>query len=295
MAGLEARFDAPREADRRAALARWLSDPKNPLTWRSIVNRAWQAHFGRGLVDTPNDFGRMGGRPSHPELLDWLASTFRDDGGSLKRLDRLMVTSAAYRQTSAHDPGKAAVDADDRLLWRMNRTRLDAESIRDAVLAASGRLDRSMGGPSVRHFILSPGVHVTPKVDYASYDWDAPGSGRRSVYRFLFRTLPDPFMDVFDSADASQLTATRNASITPLQALALLNDPFLIRQSEHFARRLEHLAAQPEARVRAAFVLAIGREPDPDEARVWADYAERRGTANFCRMLLNSNEFLFVD
>jgi hypothetical protein len=136
---------------------------------------------------------------------------------------------------------------------------------------------------------------VTPKLDYASYDWDAPGAGRRSVYRFLFRTLPDPFMDVFDSADASQLTPTRNASITPLQALALLNDPFLIRQSEHFARRLERLAAAPEARVRAAFVLAIGREPDPDEARDWADYAARNGAANFCRMLLNSNEFLFVD
>lgn len=177
----------------------------------------------------------------------------------------------------------------------MNRTRLDAESIRDAVLAASGRLDRTMGGPSVRHFTLGPGVHVTPTVDYASYDWDTPGSGRRSVYRFLFRTLPDPFMDLFDAADASQLTPSRNASITPLQALAMLNDPFVIRQAEHFARRLEGLAADVEGRVRAGFALAIGRETEPDEAREWSDYASRHGMASFCRMLLNSSEFLFVN
>ncbi|AMV37309.1 PSD1 and planctomycete cytochrome C domain-containing protein [Planctomyces sp. SH-PL62] len=295
VAGLEARFDRPGEADRRAELARWLSDPGNPLTWRSIVNRAWQAHFGRGLVDTPSDFGRMGAAPSHPELLDWLAWTFREDGGSLKRLDRLIVTSATYRQASGSDPAHSAVDADNRLLWRMNRSRLDAEAVRDAVLAVSGKLDRTMGGPSIRHFELGAAVHVTPTVDYTAYDWDAPGSGRRGVYRFLFRTLPDPFMDVFDAADASQLTPTRNASVTPLQALAMLNDPFVIRQSEHFAHRLESLADDPESRVRAAFTLALGREPDPDEVREWAEYASHRGTANFCRMLLNTSEFLFVD
>jgi hypothetical protein len=293
--GLETRFDRPGEADRRSGLARWLSDPGNPLTWRSIVNRAWQAHFGRGLVDTPSDFGRMGSPPSHPELLDWLACTFREEGGSLKQLDRRIVTSASYRQASGHHPGHAAVDADDRLLWRMKRTRLDAESIRDAILAVSGRLDRTMGGPSVRHFTLGPGVHVTPTVDYAAYDWDSPGSGRRSVYRFVFRTLPDPFMDIFDAADASQLTPSRGASVTPLQALAMLNDPFVIRQAEHFARRLEGLANEAEGRVRAGFALALGRQPDPDEAREWADYAGRHGTANFCRMLFNSSEFLFIN
>jgi hypothetical protein len=293
--GLEARFDRPGEAERRASLARWLSDPANPLTWRSIVNRAWQSHFGRGLVDTPSDFGRMGSPPSHPELLDWLAWTFREEGGSLKSLDRRIVTSAAYRQASADDPGKAAIDGENRLLWRMNRTRLDAESIRDAVLAASGRLDPAMGGPSVRHFALGKGVHVTPTVDYGSFDWDSPGAGRRSVYRFSFRTLPDPFMDLFDAADASQLTPSRNASITPLQALAMLNDPFVIRQAEHFARRLEGMAEGAEARVRAGFSLAIGREPEPDEVREWSDYAARHGTASFCRILLNSSEFLFVE
>jgi len=293
--GLNARFDSPDEGIRRASLASWLADPKNPLTWRSIVNRAWQAHFGRGLVDTPNDFGRMGSPPDNPELLDWLAASFLEDGGSLKRLDRRIVTSAVYRQSSRHDPKAAAVDAENRLLWRMNRSRLDAESIRDAVLQVSGRLDPAMGGPSVRHFTLGPGVHVTPTVDYAKFDWDGSGAGRRGVYRFLFRTLPDPFLDAFDAADASQLTPVRTASITPLQALAMLNDPFLLRQSEHFARRLEGVSGEPEGRIRAAFAMALGRPATPDEACEWTDYAARHGLANFCRMLFNSNEFLFVN
>jgi Protein of unknown function (DUF1553)/Protein of unknown function (DUF1549)/Planctomycete cytochrome C len=292
--GLSARFGGPDEGPRRAALARWIVDKKNPLTWRSIVNRAWLVHFGRGLVDTPNDFGRMGSLPSHPELLDWLASEFLEDG-SLRRLDRLIVTSATYRQSSRHDPKASAVDADNRLLWRMNRSRLDADSIRDAVLSVSGRLDRTMGGPSIQHFTLGPGVHVTPTVDYRKFDWDAPGAGRRSVYRFAFRTLPDPFMEQFDAADASQLTPVRNASITPLQALAMLNDPFILRQSEHFARRLEGLGVDREGQVSAAFALALDRPPEPDEAREWLDYATRHGLVNFARMLLNSNEFLFIN
>jgi hypothetical protein len=283
------------EGARRAALARWMSDPRNPLTWRSIVNRVWHHHFGRGLVDTPNDFGRMGSLPSHPELLDWLAATFRDDGGSLKRLHRLIVTSAVYRQASRHDARAASIDGDNRLLWRMNRTRLDAEEVRDAVLQVAGRLDRTMGGPSVRHFALRPGVHVTPVVDYAEFDWDATGAGRRSVYRFLFRTLPDPFMDTLDGADASQLTAARNVSITPLQSLALLNDAFVLRESEHCAQRLEGEGGGLERQVERAFELALGRPPTADESRDWTSYARRHGLANCCRMLLNTNEFIFIE
>ena len=152
-----------------------------------------------------------------------------------------------------------------------------------------------MGGPSVQHFTLGSGVHVTPTVDYQKFDWDGPGAGRRAVYRFVFRTLPDPFMEQFDAADASQLTPARNASITPLQALAMLNDPFILRQSEHFARRLEGLGVDLEGQIRAAFALALGRPPSPDEAREWLDYGTRYGLANFARMLLNSNEFLFVN
>ena len=283
------------EGARRAALARWVCDPRNPLTWRSIVNRVWHHHFGRGIVDTPNDFGRMGAAPTHPELLDWLAATFLEQGGSLKRLHRLIVTSAVYRQASRHDAKAALADADNRLLWRMNRTRLDAEEVRDAVLQISGRLDRRMGGPSVRNFELKPGVHVTPVVDYAAFNWGTPEAGRRSVYRFLFRTLPDPFMDSLDGADASQLTASRNVSITPLQSLALLNDAFVLRQSEYFARRLEGISPDVDSRVAAAFELALGRRPTPDEVRDWSGYARQHGVANFCRMLLNTNEFIFIE
>jgi hypothetical protein len=229
VAGLEAQFHLPdsnQEASRRAALAGWLADPRNVLTWRSIVNRVWHYHFGRGLVDTPNDFGRMGSLPTHPDLLDWLAADFLAHGGSLKRLHKQIVTSAVYRQSSAHDARSAEIDGDNRLLWRMNRMRLDAESLRDAVLVITGMLDRTMGGPSVKQFIESPGVHVTPVLDYLGFDPDRPENLRRSVYRFIFRTLPDPFMESLDCADASQLTPARNTSVTALQALTMLNNRF---------------------------------------------------------------------
>jgi mono/diheme cytochrome c family protein len=295
--GLEWRFQLSSPEDegtRRGALAHWLADPRNVLTWRSIVNRVWHYHFGRGIAASPNDLGRMGARPTHPELLDWLAVWFRDEaGGSLKRLHRLLVTSAAYRQSSAHRPDCAIKDGDNLLLWRMNRTRLDAESVRDAVLAASGKLDRTMGGPSVKHFVQSPGIHVTPKVDYLAYDVDSPGSQRRSVYRFLFRTLPDPFMDALDCPDASQFAPVRSTSVTALQALAMLNDRFVVRQSEHFAARVAS-AGDLRAQVGRAFLLALGRPPTEKESALLSSYAARHGMANACRLLFNSNEFMFV-
>src|SRR5262249_12606633 len=185
----------------------------------SIANRVWQTHFGRGLVDTPNDFGRMGSPPTHPELLDWLASTLQENGGSLKALHRLIVISAVYLPSSRHQPALAAIDGDNRYLWRMNRQRLDAESIHDALLHASGKLDVTMGGPSVKQFIQTPGIHVTPNVDYANFNVDDRANYRRSVYRFIFRTLPDPFMETLDCPDGSQLTPVRSASVTALQAL----------------------------------------------------------------------------
>src|SRR5262249_8291011 len=231
VSGLDSRLKLTKvedEGQRRAALAHWITDPKNVLTWRSIVNRVWHYHFGQGIVATPNDLGHMGARPTHPELLDWLAVTFRNDGGPLKRLHRLIVTSAAYMQSSRHNPEFAKVDGGNLYLWRMNRIRLDAESVRDAVLRVTGKLDRTMGGPSVKHFIQSPGIHVTPKVDYLSFDVDSPGAHRRSIYRFLFLTVPDPLMDVLDCPDAPQVTSARASSIPPLRALALLNDRFMV-------------------------------------------------------------------
>jgi hypothetical protein len=295
--GLESRFTAAgnNEGARRAALAEWIVHRDNPLTWRSIVNRVWQHHFVHGLSTTPNDFGKMGARPSHPELLDWLAVELRDNGGSLKKLHRLIVTSATYRQSSRHDPKAAEIDADNRLLWRMNRTRLDADSVRDAVLQISGKLDLTMYGPSVKQFIEKPGVHVTPVVDYANFDADRPENHRRSVYRFLFRTLPDPFMETLDCADASQLTPKRNESVSALQALALWNNKFMVRQSEHLATRLTRPGSDVRSQVREAFALILNREPTASEAEELTNHAAKRGLANACRVLLNSNEFMFVD
>jgi mono/diheme cytochrome c family protein len=299
VAGVEPRFklsDSENEATRRAALARWVVDPKNVLTWRSIANRVWHHHFGRGICDTPNDLGRMGGVPSHPELLDWLAVTFRDDmGGSLKKLHRLIVTSAAYRQSSRDVESAAKVDAENRLLWRMNRTRLDAEQVRDAILSVSGKLNLTMGGPSVKQFVESKGIHETPNVDYGAFDVDSPGSYRRSVYRFVFRTIPDPLMRSLDCPDASQLTAARQSSVTAVQALAMLNNAFVVRQSEHVAARLAKGTAELEEQVRVLFELALGRPATSDEIEALGSYARKHGMANACRMILNSNEFMFVN
>jgi hypothetical protein len=283
------------EASRRAALADWLADGKNPLTWRSIVNRTWQQHFGRALSDLPNDLGRMGSMPTHPELLDWLACEFRDSGGSLKALHRLMVTSAAYRRAAHHDESAAVRDPDNRLLWRWQAQRLDAESFRDTVLAVSGRLDLTMGGPGVQQFKLGKPIQLTPTVDYAPFDWDSPGAGRRSIYRFVYRGLQDPFMDALDFPDAAQLAPTRPFSASALQSLALLNNDFVLHHSQHFAARLEKLGATPDERIRAAFRLALQREPTESERADFAAYATKHGWAAMGRVLFNSNEFLFVN
>ena len=296
--GLESQFaltNPDNEGSRRAALARWLTDPKNALTWRSIVNRAWQYHFGAGIVTTPNDFGHMGSEPSHPELLDWLATSLQATGGSLKQLHRLLLTSATYRQSSRHNPEHARVDFENRLLWRMNRTRLDAESVRDAVLQITGRLDQRMGGPSVKQFIQSPGIHVTPMVDYLKFDVDSPESCRRSIYRFLFRTLPDPFMDSMDCADASQLTPRRTTSVTALQSLTMLNNHFIVRYSEHFAERVALAGPDLGQQIEAAYYLALARAPTGEELAAVRAYALKHGMANVCRLLLNSNEFMFLN
>ncbi len=284
------------EAARRAALARWITAPENMLTWRSIVNRVWHWHFGRGIVDTPNDFGRMGSPPTHPALLDWLAVEFRDDGGSLKRLHKLIVTSAAYRQVSTHREDAARIDSDNRFLWRMNRQRLDAENVRDALLAASGKLDLTMGGPSAMQFQFDdPNKEVTPRIDYGAFDPDSPASYRRSVYRFLFRNLNDPLLDAFDAVDPSLSTPKRHATITPLQALSLWNNRFVLRQCEHLAARLERDADGLEPQVARAFRLLCSRAPTPAELALLIDHAQRHGLANACRVLVNSNEFLFAN
>jgi hypothetical protein len=210
-------------------------------------------------------------------------------------MHRLIVTSSVYRQATIHERRGAEIDADNRLIWRMNRRRLDAESVRDAMLQAAGWLDQTMKGPSVKQFSMRPGVHVTPVVDYTRFDWNSPGAGRRSVYRFLFRSLPDPFMDNLDGADASQLTAARTESITPLQALSLFNDPFVLNQSERLARRLEGQRHGLDDQIALAFRLLFNRSPTTEERTELCGYAHSHGLENLCRLLFNSNEFLYVN
>ena len=284
------------EGERRKALALWLSDPRNGLTWRSIVNRVWHYHFGQGLAATPNDFGKMGSPPTHPELLDWLANWFVAQGGSFKELHRLILNSAVYQQSSRDHPEFARRDAGNLYLWRMNRSRMDAESARDTILAVAGKLVRRMGGPSDQNFEVKPGIHVTPEVNYAAFDVDDPEGQRRGIYRFVFRTLPDPFMDALDCPDPSQLTPVRNNSITVTQALALWNDQFTLRQSEHLAERLAREApGNYEAQIDYAYRMLFSRGAGASEVAKLADFAKEQGMPALCRVLLNSNEFMFIN
>jgi mono/diheme cytochrome c family protein len=292
--------DLTSDGNRRAALARWISDPQNPLAWRSIANRVWQYHLGRGIVDSPNDFGRMGSLPSHPELLDWLAVELRDGGQSLKHLHKLIVMSHTYRQASAGptpqpqatDP--SSIDADNRYLWRANRRRLEAEALRDAVLAVAGKLDRTMGGPSFQDFVIEHPEH-SPHYQYHLHDFDDPKSHRRSVYRFIVRSQPQPFMATLDCADPSQRVDKRNESLSALQALATLNNGFMVTMSRHWAERLSSDTADPDRQVALAFRQALGRDPSVDEQAALADFTRQHGLANACRLVLNLNEFTFVD
>lgn len=282
------------EGERRAALAKWITREDHPLTWRSIVNRIWQYHFGKGIVDSPNDFGRMGQRPTHPELLDWLAAEFLRNGQSFKALHRTIVLSSTYRQSSAWNEAAEKIDADNQYLWRMNRRRLEAEEIRDATLAVSGRLNLEMGGPGFYLFELEKTDH-SPHYEYYKFNPEDPRSHRRSVYRFIVRSQPDPYMTTLDCADSSQSTPRRHETLTALQALSLLNNGFNVTMARHFAARLETDATTPEAQVDRAFRLLTGRSPDESEKSEMLQYRTNHGLTALCRLLLNLNEFVFVD
>jgi hypothetical protein len=214
-----------------------------------MVNRIWQGHFGTGLVDTPSDFGRMGSPPSHAALLDWLAAEFRDRGGSLKNLHRLIVGSATWRQRADDDPARAAFDASNALLWRQNRRRLEAEAIRDAVLATAGTLDPTAGGPGWQDFRIEHPEH-SPHYRYDLADPADRSTWRRSIYRFIVRSQTQPFMTSLDCADPSMRVEKRNESLSAIQALALLNNGFMTTQAVEFAARVAREAGDdPRAQV----------------------------------------------
>jgi hypothetical protein len=287
--------DAP-EPDRRRALADWIASPTNPLTARVIVNRLWHHHFGTGIVDTPSDFGVNGGPPSHPELLDWLASELVDpaspaDRWRLKHIHRLIVTSRAYRQASTARPDGLAADSGGRLLWRYTPRRLEAEPLRDAILAVSGSLNESRGGPGFDLF--EPNTNYvkvyTTKTTFAAEDF------RRMVYQSKPRAELDSFFGAFDCPDAGQVQPKRTSSTTPLQALNMMNGEFLLDQADRFAKRVEREAGgAPGPQVARAIEIAFGRKATPDELTAAAALVQAHGLPILCRSLYNANEFLMV-
>ncbi len=282
------------ESMRRVALAQWVSDSRNPLTWRTIVNRVWQYHFGHGISDSPSDFGRMGQLPTHPELLDWLASEFRDGGQSLKKLHRLIITSATYRQSSEGDAENQKLDGNNTLLWRMNRRKLEAEAVRDNVLLVAGKLNLEMGGPGYQDFIIDKPNH-SPHYEYEHHNVEDPKSHRRSVYRFIVRSQPQPLMTVLDCADPSMSVDKRNETVNALQALSMRNNRLTISMARHFAARLESLAYDPDSQLNAAYGLAFNRRPSELEKSELLPFVKSYGLSSLCRLIFNLNEFSFID
>jgi len=282
------------DATRRLALANWIADPRNPLTSRVIVNRIWQGHFGIGLVETSNDFGLNGTPPSNPELLDWLAQHFLQGGGSLKALHRTIVLSQTYRQ-SADAPKEngsigRGVDAQARLLWKYPRKRMEAEAIRDTMLAVSGELNLQMFGRGFDLFAQRGGLSGFQPVE------SFPPEGlRRMIYAHKVRREREAVFGAFDCPDAGQSTGLRRSSTTPIQALNLFNSPFTIERSEAFAKRIRSIAPNDAAsQIQTAYELCLQRKPEASEINEASQVVEQYGLEVLCRSLFNSNEFLFT-
>jgi hypothetical protein len=281
------------EGERRRRLAEWITHRDNPLFARTIANRVWHYHFGRGLVETPNDLGFNGGLPSHPELLDLLASELASNGWSLKHLHRLIAMSATYQQASLPREECLQVDRNNRLLWRYAPRRLEAEAVRDAMLSVAGELNPQMGGPSFQDF--RPYVNHNAQY-YEPIDPIGAAFNRRSVYRMWARGGKSPLLDTFDCPDPSTSTPSRGSTTTPLQALALLNNGFTLRMADHMAARLtREVGGEVPSQIERAFQLAYARLPTADERRVATAFVARHGLAPFCRVLLNTNAFLYVN
>ena len=295
---LDAEFVAAAgEGERRRALARWITDARNPFTARVWVNRIWQQHFGRGIVETPSDFGERGARPTHPRLLDWLASELMANGWSTKHIHRLIVTSRAYRQVSAglEDTERTrharATDSENRFLWRMNPRRLEVEALRDSVLLAAGSLRSRMHGPGYEAFRYEE--EYAP--EYHPVDEDRPEWWRRTIYRFVVRSTPDPFLTTLGCPDPSTWTPRRIPATTATQALAMFNNRFMLSQSARFAERLRRVSTTVREQIARAYQLAFQRNPDESESVNAEDLVRDAGVVALCRGLFNTAEFAWVD
>ncbi len=285
----------------RAALASWLTDPDGGagrLAARVIVNRLWRHHFGEGLVRTPNDFGTQGERPTHPELLDWLAGQLIAGGWHLKPLHRLIVTSAVYRQGTRFDAEKAAIDPDNKLLWRRRPMRVEAEVLRDAILVVSGRLDPTMYGPGVKLPIPPEAIITRTDGDnhYPTDVVDGPPVWRRTVYAFVKRSVPVPMLEVFDAPSPMESCGRRVATTVAHQALSLLNDPFVHHRAQDFADRIAREAGRrPVAQIDRAYLLAFARPPRADERKAALAFLTTGRLADFAQVLLGLNEFVYIE
>jgi hypothetical protein len=299
LAGAEAEQPPPAEGSGRLKLARRMVDPSNPLTARVMVNRIWKHHFGEGIVATPDDFGRMGRPPTHPELLDWLAARFVADGWSVKAMHRLIVLSSAYRMQSRLDPEAERIDPSNQWLHRMNLRRLEAEAIRDTLLAVSGRFDRTLFGPSVP-------IHLTPFMDGRGRPGSSgplDGQGRRSLYLNVRRNFLSPMLLAFDFPTPATTMGRRNISNVPAQALTLLNDPFVVAESRRWAERLLAETAKdatPRDRLERLYLTAFGRPPnevETAEALAFLNGQENDpgAWADLCHVLINVKEFIYVN
>ena len=290
ISSLELNNETP-ERERRLALANWIADDKNPLTARVIVNRVWHYHFGTGLVSTPSDLGKNGTKPSHPQLLDWLAWNFMQNGWSLKWLHREILMSATYRQSSQPRADGLTIDADSRLLWRFPPRRLEAEAIRDCVLHVAGSLEHRGGGPG---FLLLDIEHENVHHYFPKRELGPP-EFRRMIYMTKIRQEQDGVFGVFDCPDGGQVIPNRSRSTTPLQALNLLNSEFMIDQANTLAKRVkENAEASGYSTIDGLFNLAFSRKPTVLEKQLARKLAERHGMEAVCRAILNSNEFLFL-
>jgi hypothetical protein len=283
----------PDDSSGRLQFARWLADPEHPLTSRVIVNRVWRWHFGRGIVGTTDNFGVLGDRPSHPELLDWLARRFTGDGWSIKSLHRLVLASSAYRMASVHPQEAAAVaiDADNRLLWKFPLRRLEAEEIRDALLATTGRLERSLGGKTL------PLRNRQSVFDHTSKDHTKYDSLRRSIYLPVIRNNLYTLFEQFDFPDPTMPTGSRGATVIAPQSLFLLNSPLVMDSAAAWARGLRSLPGDDADRVRVAYEMAYSRPPSEAEVRRAREFIssaddEVRAWAIFCQGMLAANEFI---
>ena len=285
------------ESDRRKALAVWITDKRNPLTARVMVNRIWQWHFGTGLVSTPNDFGNTGEAPSNPKLLDWLAATFQTENRygkawSMKKMHRLILTSQTYRQNSKPNAAASKIDADNRLLSRFAPRRVEAEVIRDAMLAVAGNLNTTMGGPGFRPFTVSS----YGSKFYTLVDRDTPEFNRRSIYRMTVHSARNPLLEALDCPDPSSKTPKRNISTTPTQALEMMNDAFVLRQARLLAERVKKSAGTDiRTQCITAVSITLGRQPTAAELTRAATFLKSNTLEMYCWALLNSGEFAYVD